>query len=69
MLRVVLEVGSLGVGVYLIIIVWCMLVSLSCEHICTTTQHYNAFQCFIVTAMKPHGNKADDIVRYYDANG
>ena len=32
---------------------------LSCEHTCTTTQHYNAFQCFVVTAMKTHGNKAD----------
>ena len=24
-----------------------------------TTLHYNAFQCFIVTEMKTHGNKAD----------
>ena len=37
---------------------------LSCEHICTTTQHYNAFQCFIVSAMKTHGNKADLILSY-----
>ena len=35
---------------------------LSCEHTCTTTQHYNAFQCFIVTAMKTRGNKADLIL-------
>jgi len=32
---------------------------LSCEHTCTTSQHYNAFQCFIVTAMKTHGDKTD----------
>ena len=35
---------------------------LSCEHTCTTIQHYNAFQCFIVTAIKTHGNKADLIL-------
>ena len=35
---------------------------LSCEHTCTTTQHYNAFQRFIVTAMKTNGNKADLIL-------
>ena len=34
---------------------------LSCEHTCTTAQRYNAFQCFIVTAMKTHDNKADII--------
>jgi len=31
----------------------------SCEDICTTTQHYNAFQYFIVTAIKTHGYKVD----------
>ena len=35
---------------------------LSCEHTCTTIQHYNAFQCFIVTAMKTHDNKAELIL-------
>ena len=35
---------------------------LSCEHTCTTTQHYNASQCFIVTAMKTHDNIADLIL-------
>ena len=62
MLRVVLEVGSLGVGVYFIIIDWCMLVSLSCEHTCTTTENYKAFQCFIITTMKTHGNTVDLIL-------
>jgi len=37
---------------------------LSCEHNCTTTQHYNAFQCFIVIAMKTHCNKADLILYF-----
>ena len=32
---------------------------MSCKHTCSTTQHYNAFRCFIVTAMKTHDNKAD----------
>ena len=32
---------------------------LSGEHTCTTSQHYNAFQCVIVTAMKTHGDKTD----------
>ena len=36
---------------------------LSCEHTYTTTQHDNAFQCFIVTTTKTHKyNKADLIV-------
>ena len=35
---------------------------LSCEHTYTTTQHYNAFKCFIVSAIKTHGNKADLIL-------
>ena len=41
------------------------------EHTCTMTQHYNAFHCFIVTALKTHANKADLIlaIRFisYDA--
>ena len=37
---------------------------LSCEHTCTTIQHYNAFQCCIVTAMKTHCNKADLILYF-----
>ena len=37
---------------------------LSCEQTYATTQHYKAFQCFIVTAMKTHDNKADLILSY-----
>ena len=37
---------------------------LSCEHTCTTTQHYNAFQSFIVTAMKTHDDKADIVLSH-----
>ena len=37
---------------------------LSCEHTCTMTQHYKEFQCFIITAMKTLGNKADIILSY-----
>ena len=37
---------------------------MSCEHTCTITQHYNTIQCFIVTAMKTHGNKADLVYLY-----
>ena len=32
---------------------------LSSLHTCSTTQHYIAFQCCIITAMKTYGNKAD----------
>ena len=39
------------------------IVNLSCEHTCTATQHYNTFIiCFIITAMKIHGTKADLIL-------
>ena len=37
---------------------------LSCEQIFTTTQHYDAFQCCIVTAVKTHCNKADLILYF-----
>jgi len=36
----------------------------SCEHTCTKTRHYNAFRCFIVTAIKTLQNKADLIIFY-----
>ena len=35
---------------------------LLCEHTLTTTQHCNAVQCFIATAMKTQGSKADLIL-------
>ena len=37
---------------------------LSRERISTTIQHYNAFQCFIMTAGKTHRHKADLILKY-----
>ena len=37
------------VVVYFIVNVWCVL---SCEYTCTMTQHYKAFQCYIITAIK-----------------
>ena len=41
---------------------------LSCEHTCMTTQHYIAFQCFIVSsAMEIYDNTADCIVSFLHA--
>ena len=38
---------------------------LSCEYTDMTTQHYSAFQCFIVSsAMETHDNTADLVVSF-----
>ena len=49
--------------VYFIIIILVQVSVLSCEHTCTMTQHYNTFQCFVVTAMKTH--MAIKLILYY----
>ena len=53
--------------VYFIVIVLVHVSVLSCEHTCTSTQHYNVFQCFTVTAVQ--GFMQDTIIASHTCFG